>query len=153
MANIIGDAEELANLTATIAAQNPGLVNDLERFYEAKKAEFEGWAKEKYGAKPEVQPTPHVTAEKSQAEVIADMQSMIQSLQRQLDAAKTATNTSVPIVMEGGEPVSHTLFLDNGTVVQNHAGLATHYSVTVPATATEDEHEEIHKVVAAFPSN
>lgn len=150
MVDIIADAEKLATLTADVAAQNPTLVKDLESYYEGKKREFEEWAKAQFGGKPEVQATPQVSQTKSQEDVIAEMQSTIAALQRQLNSAKAGT--SEPVVMEGGEPVTHTLFLDNGQVVTNHAGLATHYSVTVPASATEDEHEEIHKVVAAYPA-
>lgn len=150
MVDVIGEAEKLASLTAEVAAQNPALVKDLENFYEAKKTEFENWAKEHYGSKPVTEPTPHISAEKSQADVIAELQSQLNALQAQLNAK--SVQDSAPLVMEGGTPVPHTLFLDDGTVVQNHEGLATHYSVTVPATATQDEHEEIHKVVAAYPA-
>lgn len=143
---------EVGDITAEVAAKNPALLKWLEDQFAAKEAEFKAEWEKRFGATPAVAPTPVVTEEKSQADVIASMQETIRALQQQLNAQKNAPINTSAVVMEGGDPVPHTLFLDNGTVVQNHAGLATHYTVTVPATATQDEHEETHAVVAAYPA-
>ena len=148
-AQILTDAGEI---TAEVAAKNPAILKWLEDQFAAKEAEFKAEWEKRFGATPAVAPTPVVTQDTSQADVIASMQSTIKALQDQLNAQKAAPTNTNAVVMEGGDPVPHTLFLDNGTVVQNHAGLATHYTVTVPATATEDEHEETHKVIAAYPA-
>jgi hypothetical protein len=147
----VGAAEELVHLTADIAAQNPALVQKLEDLFKAKEVEFQQFMKKEFGATPQVQPVPQVSTEKSQADVIAEMQATIASLLAQQEAQKNQAANG-PVVMEGGEPVPHNLVLDNGQWVFNHPGLATHYSVNVPATATTDQHDEIHTVVAAYPS-
>lgn len=148
-AQIITDVGEI---TADVAAKNPALLKWLEDQFKAKEEEFKVELEKRFGAVPAVAPTPQVTQETSQADVIASMQETIKALQQQLNAQKTNPTDTSTVIMEGGEPVPHTLFLDNGTVVQNHPGLATHYTVAVPATATQDETEETHKVVAAYPA-
>lgn len=148
-AQIITDVGEI---TADVAAKNPALLKWLEDQFKAKEEEFKVELEKRFGAVPAVAPTPQVTQETSQADVIASMQETIKALQQQLNAQKANPTDTSTVIMEGGEPVPHTLFLDNGTVVQNHPGLATHYTVTAPATATQDETEETHKVVAAYPA-
>lgn len=148
-AQIITDVGEI---TADVAAKNPALLKWLEDEFKAREEEFKAEWEKRFGATPAVAPTPQVTQDTSQADVIASMQETIRALQQQLNAQKANPTDTSTVIMEGGEPVPHTLFLDNGKVVQNHPGLATHYTVTVPATATQDETEETHKVIAAYPA-
>lgn len=80
-----------------------------------------------------------------------DLLSTIKNLYSEIEALKTqgaaafgklAGNVQTDFA-QGGEPVSHTLHLADGTVVQAHGGLATHVS-------TADG--KVVRVIAAYPT-
>jgi hypothetical protein len=80
----------------------------------------------------------------------ATVQALLQrmaSLEAQLAEEKARRDNPETISSGSGEPVPHNLFLDDGTVIKNHGGIATSYSTTNP-----DGTESVRKVVAAYPA-
>jgi len=146
----------------TLAEKLKGVVSEKEQ-------EFTKAAEEKYGIKPalisDVEKTVEDAAPAAAKAVedalpadlkgfISDLLSQVQALTTQVAALKASggVENQTTAVMGQGEPVPHTLFLEDGSIVQNHPGVATHYSVTNPATATEDETETVKQVVACYPT-
>jgi hypothetical protein len=68
-------------------------------------------------------------------------------MEAQLAQLKAQQNDPQSVVPGSGEPVPHNLFLDDGTVIKNHGGVATSYSTT-----NADGSESVRKVVAAYPA-
>lgn len=146
----------------------PSVISSLEDAVKAKSEEFIKAAEDKFGVAPAV--VSDVTAAvkdaapaaaqavedalpPSAAALVETLTSQLKALQAQVDSLKTQGAANQTTVIGGqGEPVLHTLFLEDGTVVQNHPGIATHYSVTNPATATSDATDTVKRVIAAYPT-
>ena|SRR6185312_17247891 len=145
------------NILASVESKLKDEVSNLEE-------KFTKAAEEKYGIAPSVvsdveqtvrDAAPAVESLLPQAaqDAIKNLLAQVTALTAQVDALKqgNAANQTT-VVMGQGEPVPHNLFLDDGSVVKNHPGLATHYSVDVPATSTSDATTVTRTVVAAYPA-
>jgi uncharacterized phage infection (PIP) family protein YhgE len=76
---------------------------------------------------------------------IKNLYAEIESLKNQGQGAfaQLAGNVAKEFAM-GGDPVSHTLHLANGTVIEAHQGLATHVALSDGS---------VQRVIAAYPTN
>ena len=75
---------------------------------------------------------------------IQNLYSEIQALKTQGQSAfSQLADTVTTDFAQGGDPVSHTLHLDNGTILPNFQGIATHVA---NADGT------VNKVIAAYPT-
>jgi hypothetical protein len=85
-------------------------------------------------------------------DVIKNLRSEVSSLKRQAASAGSNLIQNAQIdFAQGGEPVPHNLHLDDGTVIKNFPGVATHYTEETPATATSDATSTVKRVIAAYP--
>jgi hypothetical protein len=96
--------------------------------------------------------SPAIPAGTTSDPAITALLQRMQSLEQQLAEEKAKRENPETITSGSGEPVPHNLFLDDGTVIKNHGGLATSYTDVVPATATSDAQDRVRKVVAAYPA-
>lgn len=135
--------------------------------YQRAKAEFEKLAKEVQGGEPVVKAAiPQITEDVTQdvQDAVPDVKELMQTVQNlyaqigelkkqgQAGLSQIAQTAAVDFA-QGGEPVPHNLHLDDGSVVKNFPGIATHYTEVVPATATSDATETTRRVIAAYPVN
>lgn len=135
--------------------------------YQRAKAEFEKAAKEVQGLVPEVKaavPQVEEDAKQDVKDAVPDVQELMQTvsnlyaqiedLKKQGQAGLSQLGQAVQAdFAQGGEPVAHNLHLDDGSIVQNFPGVATHYTETTPATSTSDAVTTTKRVVAAYPVN
>jgi hypothetical protein len=159
----------LKDLEGVISPENlKVLAAKFEEELKSKEQEFISAAEQKYGVPPAVvsdieqtvKDAAPAVADKVESLLPPEIVALIKSQAAQLDALQTQINSlksqnaanQTTVVMGQGEPVLHNLFLDDGSVVKNHPGLATHYSVDVPATATSDATSVVRTVVAAYPA-
>lgn len=91
--------------------------------------------------------TPAVPVGAASDPTITALLQRMASLEAQLAEEKAKRDNPETISSGSGEPVLHNLFLDDGTVIKNHGGIATSYS-----TANPDGTESVRKVVAAYPA-
>lgn len=149
---------ELSDILSGIEGLAPEAISAIENLVKSKETELQTSLEAKYGVKPSViSDVEHVVEDAAPiADKIPGVQELLDrlsSLEAQLAEEKAkAANPEQVIPSGGGDPVPHNLFLDDGTVIKNHDGIATHYTVTVPATATSDATELVRKVVAAYPA-
>jgi hypothetical protein len=165
---------ELAGILSAAEGLAPEVVAEIEKYVKNKEAELVSTLEEKYGTKPAVMSDAPaapadpvgVAASSAPQDVIpavpavpatddATVQALLSrlaSMEAQLTQLKAQQNDPQSIVPGSGEPVPHNLFLDDGTVIKNHGGLATEYTSVEPATATTDAKQVVRKVVAAYPA-
>lgn len=86
------------------------------------------------------------------ADEIHELMSQVAALteeNRALKRVKTKNEEEVTNgAIHGGEPVPHHLHLTDGRVINDHAGIGTHYSETLP-----DGTEKVTRVRAHYPVN
>lgn len=143
------------------------VVQDALSVYQKAKAEFEKAAAEVQGMIPEVKAAvPQVENDikatvQDAAPDVAELMQTVQNLyaqiaelkkQGQAGLSQIAQNVAADFA-QGGDPVPHNLHLDDGSIVKNFPGLASHYTETTPATATSDAVTTTRRVVAAYPVN
>jgi hypothetical protein len=162
---------EIPEILGAIEGLAPETIAAIEKFVKGKEQELVASMEEKYGVKPSVisdtvpaptvapaspvnltpadaTPTsPAVPVPPASDDVVTALLARLSSLEAQLAQVKSQQNDPQSIVPGSGEPVAHNLFLDDGTVIKNHGGLATSYSTT-----NEDGTEQVRKVVAAYPA-
>lgn len=161
---------DFGELAESLEGMAPEAIATVKSFFEkelaSKEQQFKDAMEKKYGVAPAVMADAETVVKdvapvavkavddalpQSAQDVINGLLSRINSLESSLKSVQSG-NANKTEVMGQGDPIPHTLFLEDGSVVQNHPGVATHYSVTVPATATEDEQESVKRVIAAYPT-
>lgn len=146
---------DITDVLSGIEGLAPEAIAAIEGFIKAKEAELSANLETKYGVKPsvisdvqavaaDVAPAAESVAGPELKDLIARLTSLEQQ-NAQLQAQ--IANPEEVISSGGGDPVPHNLFLDDGTVVRNHGGVATTYTATAP-----DGTQTSNKVVAAFPA-
>lgn len=154
----------LKDLEGAIAPDALKAIEDkLRGAVSAAEQEFTQAAEEKYGVPPAVvsdvekavQDAVPAAAKRVEdalppnaADIIHSLTSQLSALQAQVTALRQAPAQNQPTTMGQGDPVTHTLFLENGTIVKDHPGVATHYSVD-----NGDGTDTVMKVIAAYPTS
>jgi hypothetical protein len=156
---------EIPEILGAIEGLAPETIAAIEKFVKGKEAELVASLEEKYGVKPSVisdvvpaapvnlapqdatLTAPTVPVPPATDDTVTALLARLSSLEAQLTQLKSQQNDPQSIVPGSGEPVPHNLFLDDGTVVKNHGGIATSYSTTAA-----DGTESVRKVVAAYPA-
>ena len=143
------------------------VAQDALSVYQTAKAEFVKATKAEQGLVPQVKDAiPQVAEDAAQdvkdavpnvqelMQTVSNLYAQINELKKQGQAGLSQIAQSVASdFAQGGDPVPHNLHLDDGTVIQNFPGLASHYTETTPATATSDAVTTTRRVVAAYPVN
>jgi hypothetical protein len=146
---------DISVLLSGIEGLAPEAISALENYVKGKEQEFQAAAEAKYGIKPSVvsdvetvvkDAAPLIQDAVEKVPDVAALLARIESLQSQITSLSTPTTETV--LAGGGPPVPHTLFLEDGSVVKNHGGIATQYSTTDPTTGAET----VRKVIAAYPA-
>jgi hypothetical protein len=150
---------ELSSILTGVEGLAPEAIAAIENLIKSKEAELTANLEAKYGVKPSVISDVVKAAEDVAAPVVKavesvggdDLKSLISRLnsleQQNAQLLQQIQNPEQVVASGGGDPVAHNLFLDDGSVVKNHAGIATHYS-----TQNADGSESVRKVVAAYPA-
>jgi hypothetical protein len=157
---------ELAGILTAAEGLAPEVIASIETYVKNKEAELVSTLEAKYGIKPAVMsdaPSPAAPAPEpadatptspavpvgptSSDATVQALLARLASMESQLTQLKAQQNDAQSFAPGSGEPVPHNLFLDDGTVVKNHGGLATEYS-TVEADGTQ----QVRKVIAAYPA-
>jgi hypothetical protein len=161
---------ELAGILTAAEGLAPEVIASIETYVKNKEAELVSTLEAKYGIKPAVMSDAPAPAVKDAAPVpepadatptapavpigptssdatVQALLARLASMESQLTQLKAQQNDAQSFVPGSGEPVPHNLFLDDGTVIKNHGGLATEYS-TVEADGTQ----QVRKVIAAYPA-
>lgn len=150
---------EVSALLSGVEGLAPEAIAAIENLLKAKEAELAANLEAKYGVKPSVisdvenavseLAAPAVAKAESVAGTdLASLVARLNSLEQQnAQLLQQIQNPEQVIASGGGDPVPHTLFLADGSVVKNHGGIATHYTTT-----NADGTENIQKVTAAYPA-
>jgi hypothetical protein len=150
---------DISSILEGVEGLAPEAIAAIENLVKSKEAELTAALESKYGVKPSVISDVTAVAEDAApaAEKVVeavggdDLKSLIArltSLEQQNEQLKAQiANPEQVIASGGGDPVPHTLFLADGSVVKNHGGLATSYSTT-----NDDGSENVQKVIAAYPA-
>lgn len=146
---------DITDVLSGIEGLAPEAIAAIEGFIKAKEAELSANLETKYGVKPsvisDVQAVAADVAPAAEAVVGPELKDLIARLtsleQQNAQLQAQIANPEEVISSGGGDPVPHNLFLDDGTVVRNHGGVATTYTSTAP-----DGTQTSNKVVAAFPA-
>lgn len=145
---------ELTSILSGVEGLAPEAIAAIENLIKSKEAELTTALEAKYGVKPSViSDVEHVVADaapvvEKAVPGLEDLIARLNSLEQQNNQLKAQiANPEQVIASGGGDPVPHTLFLADGSVVKNHGGLATHYSTTNP-----DGTENVQQVIAAYPA-
>jgi hypothetical protein len=164
---------EIPELLSAVEGLAPEAVAAIEAYIKGKETELKATLEEHYGVKPVVlsdprdsttpiqdavsaAPAPQDATPTSPAVPVtpvtqdATVQALLQrmaSLEQQLAEEKSKRENPETISVGSGDPVPHTLFLNDGSVIKNHGGIATTYTTT-----NTDGTEYVRKVVAAYPA-
>lgn len=149
----------ISEILAGVEGLAPEAITAIEGFVKSEEAKLSAALEEKYGVKPsvisdveavaaDVAPAADTVVKDATGVDVASLIARLSSLEQQnTQLQKQINNPEQTIAPSSGEPVPHNLFLDDGTVVKNHAGLATQISTT-----NADGSETVRKVVAAYPA-
>jgi hypothetical protein len=146
---------DVSSILSGVEGLAPEAIAAIENLIKAKEAELTASLETKYGVKPSVISDVQTVAadvapavEKAVEPTMQELLARLNSLEQQnAQLTQQIQNPEQVIASGGGDPVPHTLFLADGSVVKNHGGLATSYSTTNP-----DGSENIQKVIAAYPA-
>lgn len=150
---------DITAILSGIEGLAPEAIAAIEGYVKNEEAKLVSSLEEKYGVKPSVISDVTALAEDvapaAETEVksvtgvdVASLLARLSSLEQQnAQLQAQAANPSQEISAGSGEPVPHNLFLSDGSVITNHAGLATQISTT-----NADGSETVRKVVAAYPA-
>jgi hypothetical protein len=150
---------EISDVLSGIEGLAPEAIAAIEGFVKSKEAELSATLEAKYGVKPSVvsdveavaedaAPAAEKAVESVGGSDLAGLIARLTSLEQQnAQLQAQIANPEQVIASGGGDPVPHNLFLDDGSVVKNHAGLATTYT-----SVTDDGTQKSNKVVAAYPA-
>lgn len=150
---------EISDLLSGIEGLAPEAIAAIEGLVKSKESELSATLEAKYGVKPAVISDVETAVSDVAAPAVAkaesvagdDLESLIARLtsleQQNVQLKAQIANPEQVIASGGGDPVPHNLFLDDGSVVKNHGGLATSYSST-----NADGTESVRKVIAAYPA-
>lgn len=150
---------DISEVLSGIEGLAPEAIAAIEGFIKNKEAELSSTLEQKYGVKPALlsdltaaaqdsAPAAEKAVESVAGPELKDLIARLTSLEQQnAQLQAQIANPEQVVASGGGDPIAHNLFLDDGTVVKNHAGLATTYTSTAA-----DGTQTTNKVIAAYPA-